>query len=139
MPERRAFFSAAKRYGATTALVALGANSLFSEAALAQTAAEEKERQGSAKETMTVATEYRIGTTRSYPEMQLNVKENIQNASNGQINVNMSPRGKPGIDTKLPENVQSVPVHAGPLSHSPCPPYPRPVYPAHLPTSVPHT
>src|SRR3546814_16520110 len=49
MPERRAFFSAAKRYGATTALVALGANSLFSEAALAQTAAEEKERQASAK------------------------------------------------------------------------------------------
>src|SRR3546814_19071695 len=64
MPERRAFFSAAKRYGATTALVALGANSLFSEAALAQTAAEEKERQASAKETMTVATADRIGTTR---------------------------------------------------------------------------
>src|SRR3546814_16910692 len=94
MPERRAFFSAAKRYGATTALVALGANSLFSEAALAQTAAEEKERQASAKETMTVATEYRIGTTRSYPEMQLNVKENIQNASNGQIYVKLAPGGQ---------------------------------------------
>src|SRR3546814_17415683 len=96
MPERRAFFSAAKRYGAHTALVALGANSLFSEAALAQTAAEEKERQASAKETMTVATEYRIGTTRSYPEMPLNVKENIQNASNGQIYVKLAPGGQIG-------------------------------------------
>src|SRR3546814_11552129 len=83
------------------------ANSLFSEAALAQTAAEEKERQGSAKETMTVATEYRIGTTRSYPEMQLNVKENIQNASNGQIYVKLSPGGQLGIGTKLAAKVQS--------------------------------
>ncbi|HEY9549074.1 MAG TPA: TRAP transporter substrate-binding protein [Kiloniellaceae bacterium] len=118
MPERRAFFSAAKRYGATTALVALGANSLFSEAALAQTAAEEKERQGSAKETMTVATEYRIGTTRSYPEMQLNVKENIQNASNGQIYVKLSPGGQLGIGTKLAEKVQSGTVQAGQVSLS---------------------
>jgi len=118
MPERRAFFSAAKRYGATTALVALGANSLFSEAALAQTAVEEKERQASAKETMTVATEYRIGTTRSYPEMQLNVKENIQNASNGQIYVKLSPGGQLGIGTKLAEKVQAGTVQAGQVSLS---------------------
>src|SRR3546814_14971904 len=65
--------------------------------------AEEKERQASAKETMTVATEYRIGTTRSYPEMQLNVKENIQNASNGQIYVKLAPGGQPGVGTKLAE------------------------------------
>ena len=77
MPERRAFFRAAQRYGATTALVALGGGTLLSEAALAQTAEEEKERQASAKETMNLATEYRIGTTSSYPVMQLNVKENI--------------------------------------------------------------
>src|SRR3546814_92550 len=118
MPERRAFFSAAKRYGATTALVALGANSLFSEAALAQTAAEEKERQASAKETMTVATEYRIGTTRSYPEMQLNVKENIQNASNGQIYVKLAPGGQLGVGTKLAEKMQSGTVQAGQVSLS---------------------
>src|SRR3546814_11989439 len=94
------------------ALVALGANSLFSEAALAQTAAEEKERQASAKETMTVATEYRIGPTRSYPEMQLNVKENIQNASNGQIYVKLAPGGTRGVGTKLAEKLQSGHVQA---------------------------
>jgi len=106
-PERREFFRAAKRYGATTALVALGANSLLSDAALAQTAEEEKERQSAAKETMTIATEYRIGTTRSYPVMQLNVKENIQNVSNGQIYVKLSPGGQLGIGTKLAEKVQA--------------------------------
>src|SRR3546814_9158060 len=74
--------------------------------------------QGSAKETMTVATEYRIGTTRSYPEMQLNVKENIQNASNGQIYVKLSPGGQLGIGTKLAEKVQSGTVQAGQVSLS---------------------
>jgi len=117
-PERREFFRAAKRYGATTALVALGANSLLSDAALAQTAEEEKERQSAAKETMTIATEYRIGTTRSYPVMQLNVKENIQNVSNGQIYVKLSPGGQLGIGTKLAEKVQAGTVQAGQFSLS---------------------
>lgn len=118
MPERRAFFRAAKRYGATTALVALGTNSLMSDQALAQTAAEEKERQDAAKEIMTIATEYRIGTTRSYPVMQLNVKENIQNVSNGQIYVKLSPGGQLGIGTKLAEKVQAGTVQAGQFSLS---------------------
>lgn len=118
MPERRAFFRAAQRYGATTALVALGAGTLFSEAALAQTAEEEKERQAAAKETMNLATEYRIGTTRSYPVMQLNVKENIQNVSNGQIYVKLSPGGQLGIGTKLAEKVQAGTVQAGQFSLS---------------------
>lgn len=112
MPERRAFFSAAKRYGATTALVALGANSLMSDAALAQTAAEEKERQDVAKETMTVATAYRIGTTRSYPIMQLNFKENIQNLTNGHVYVKLAPGGQLGVGTKLVEKVQAGTIQA---------------------------
>jgi len=112
MPERRAFFSAAKRYGATTALVALGANSLMSESALAQTAAEEKERQGAAKETMTVATAYRVGTTRSYPIMQLNFKENIQNLTNGHVYVKLAPGGQLGVGTKLVEKVQAGTIQA---------------------------
>ncbi|MGF1629130.1 MAG: TRAP transporter substrate-binding protein [Kiloniellaceae bacterium] len=118
MPERRAFFRAAKRYGATTALVALGANSLLSDAALAQTAEEEKERQAAAKETMTVATEYRIGTTRSYPMMQLNVKENIQNATNGQVYVKLAAGGQLGVGTKLAEKVQAGTVQAAQFSLS---------------------
>ncbi len=112
MPQRRAFFRAAKRYGATTALVALGANSLTSEAALAQTAAEEKERQAAAKETMTIATAYRIGTTRSYPIMQLNFKENIQNLTNGHVYVKLAPGGQLGVGTKLVEKVQAGTIQA---------------------------
>src|SRR3546814_10629367 len=69
--------------------------------------------QASAKETMTVATEYRIGTTRSYPEMQLNVKENIQNASNGQIYVKLAPGGQLGVGTKMAEKMQSGTVQIG--------------------------
>src|SRR3546814_7676471 len=65
---------------------------------------------------MTVATEYRIGTTRSYPEMQLNVKENIQNASNGQIYVKLAPGGQLGVGTKLAEKMQSGTVQAGQVS-----------------------
>jgi TRAP-type C4-dicarboxylate transport system substrate-binding protein len=118
MPERRAFFRAAQRYGATTALVALGANSLLSDAALAQTAEEEKERQSAAEETMTVATEYRIGTTRSYPEMQLNVKENIQNVTNGRVYVKLAPGGQLGVGTKLVEKVQAGTVQAAQFSLS---------------------
>src|SRR3546814_2885223 len=67
---------------------------------------------------MTVATEYRIGTTRSYPEMQLNVKENIQNASNGQIYVKLAPGGQLGVGTKLAEKMQSGTVPAGQVSLS---------------------
>jgi TRAP-type C4-dicarboxylate transport system substrate-binding protein len=112
LPERRAFFSAAKRYGTTTALVALGANSLMSDAALAQTAEEEKERQAEAKETMTIATAYRIGTTRSYPIMQLNFKENIQNLTNGHVYVKLAPGGQLGVGTKLVEKVQAGTIQA---------------------------
>lgn len=112
MPERREFFRAAKRYGATTALVAFGANTLMSETALAQTAAEEKERQAAAKETMTIATAYRIGTTRSYPIMQLNFKENIQNLTNGHVYVKLAPGGQLGVGTKLVEKVQAGTIQA---------------------------
>jgi TRAP-type C4-dicarboxylate transport system substrate-binding protein len=112
MPERRAFFSAAKRYGTTTALVALGANTLLSDAALAQTADEEKERQAAAQETMTIATAYRIGTTRSYPIMQLNFKENIQNLTNGHVYVKLAPGGQLGVGTKLVEKVQAGTIQA---------------------------
>ncbi|QPC43700.1 TRAP transporter substrate-binding protein [Kaustia mangrovi] len=112
MPERRAFFRAAGAYGATTALVALGANTLMSETALAQTAQEEKERQAAAKETMTIATAYRIGTTRSYPIMQLNFKENIQNLTNGHVYVKLAPGGQLGVGTKLVEKVQAGTIQA---------------------------
>ena len=117
-PERREFFRAAKRYGATTALVALGANSLMSESALAQTAEEEKERQAAPKETITIATEYRIVTTRSYPMMQLNLIENIQNLTTGHVYVRLAPGGQLGVGTKLAEKVQAGTVQAAQFSLS---------------------
>src|SRR3546814_1929372 len=67
---------------------------------------------------MTVATEYRIGTTRSNPEIELNVKEKIQNVSNGQSYVKLAPGGQLGVGTKLAEKMQSGTVQAGQVSLS---------------------
>ena len=85
---------------------------LGSSPALAQTALEEKDRQGVAKHTMTIGTAYRIGTTRSYPIMQLNLKENIQNLTNGQVYVKLAPAGQLGVGTKLAQKVQSGTIQA---------------------------
>ena len=71
--------------GAFTAAMLLGAaGTLWSDEAVAQTAKEESDREAAAAHVMTLATEYVIGTSRSYPMMQLDVKENIQNASKWQ-------------------------------------------------------
>ena len=109
---RREFFSATAKFGVTTALVAAAAGTLGSSEALAQTAKEEKGRQGAAKHTMTIGTAYRIGTTRSYPIMQLNLKENIQNLTNGQVYVKLGPAGQLGVGTKLAQKVQSGTIQA---------------------------
>ena len=40
---------------------------------------------------MTVASAYAIGKTRGFPVMQLNIKENIQNTTNGKVYVKLAP------------------------------------------------
>ena len=40
---------------------------------------------------MTLATAYVLGASRSYPIMQLDLKENIQNATNGKVYVKLAP------------------------------------------------
>jgi len=115
--DRREFMRTAAKFGFTAAVAAVGAGTLGKPAA-AQTAAEEKERQKAAQITMTVATEYVIGTTRSYPVMQLNVKENIQNTTNGKVYVKLAPGGALGVGTKLAEKVQGGTVDAGQFSLS---------------------
>jgi TRAP-type C4-dicarboxylate transport system substrate-binding protein len=110
--ERRRFMETVGKFGLTTALVAGAAGTLTSSEAAAQTAKEEKERQEAAKSTMTIGTAYRIGTTRSYPIMQLNFKENIQNLTRGQIYVKLAPAGQLGVGTKLAEKVQSGTIQA---------------------------
>jgi TRAP-type C4-dicarboxylate transport system substrate-binding protein len=110
--ERGLFFETAGKFGVTAALVAGAAGTLTSSEAAAQTAKEEQERQKAAKSTMTIGTAYRIGTTRSYPIMQLNLKENIQNLTNGQVYVKLAPGGQLGVGTKLAEKVQSGTIQA---------------------------
>jgi TRAP-type C4-dicarboxylate transport system substrate-binding protein len=107
LTERRRFLAASGKFGFTVAVAAAGAGTLASKQALAQTAAEEQQRQKTAKETMTIATEYRIGATRWYPLMQLNLKENIQNASNGYLYVRLAPAGQLGMGAALAQGVQA--------------------------------
>lgn len=109
--DRRDFLRNAATLGFTTAVVAAGAGAM-SKPAAAQTAAEEKERKAAAKHTMTIGTAYKIGTTRSYPIMQLNLKENIQNLTNGQVYVKLAPGGAIGTGTKLVEKVQANTIQA---------------------------
>jgi TRAP-type C4-dicarboxylate transport system substrate-binding protein len=109
---RREFFELCGKYGFTAAVLASAGGMLFSREAAAQTAAEEKERQRAAKATMTLATEYRIGATRWYPLMQLNLKENIQNATNGHVYVRLAPGGQLGMGAALAQGVQNNTVQA---------------------------
>ncbi len=116
--ERRNFFRVSARFGVTAALVAAGAGTLASGEAAAQTAQEEREREAAAAHKITLATEYRIGTTRSYPMMQLNVKENIQNFSRGKVYVKLQPGGALGTGTALAQKVQAGTVECGQFSLS---------------------
>jgi TRAP-type C4-dicarboxylate transport system substrate-binding protein len=120
---RRRFLANTAKFGFTTAIVTAGVGTLMSDEASAQTAQEEKEREQAAKYKITVATEYRIGTTRSYPMIQLNVKENLQNISNGKIYVKLQPGGALGIGTALAQKVQAGTVEIGQFSLSNFAPY----------------
>ncbi len=110
--DRREFIRVTKRLGFTVAAVAAGSGLLLSPAAVAQTAREEKEREKAARWTMTIATAYRVGTTRSYPIMQLNLKENIQNMTRGQVYVKLAPGGRLGVGTALAQKVQAGTIQA---------------------------
>ena len=96
----------------TAAMVAGAAGTLWSSQAAAQTAAEEEAREAAADHTMVVATAYVIGASRSYPIMQLNLKENIQNATNGKVYVRLAPGGQLGAGGELVQKVQSGSIQA---------------------------
>jgi len=94
--------------GAFTAAVMAGAGGfLWSSEATAQTAQEEREREAAADHTMTLATAYILGASRSYPIMQLDLKENIQNATNGKVYVKLAPGGQLGAGGALVQAVQT--------------------------------
>ncbi|MFU8778853.1 MAG: TRAP transporter substrate-binding protein [Roseovarius sp.] len=116
--ERRNFLKLATTGSFTAAVVAAAAGTLWSSEASAQTANEEREREAAAEHVMTLATEYVVGTTRSYPMMQLDVKENLQNASNGKIYVKLAPGGQLGVGSALAQKEQGGTINAGQFSLS---------------------
>ncbi|MEM6847128.1 MAG: twin-arginine translocation signal domain-containing protein, partial [Pseudomonadota bacterium] len=104
--ERRNFLKLAGSGAFTAAIVAGAAGTLWSSQAAAQTAAEERDRERAAEFTMTLATAYVLGASRSYPIMQLDLKENIQNMTNGKVYVKLAPGGQLGAGGALAQAVQ---------------------------------
>ncbi|MEL7275808.1 MAG: TRAP transporter substrate-binding protein [Pseudomonadota bacterium] len=110
--ERRNFLKLTSAGGFTAAMVAGAAGTLWSDAAVAQTANEERARERAADHIMTVATAYVLRASRSYPIMQLDLKENIQNATNGKIYVKLAPGGQLGAGGSLVQKVQGGTIQA---------------------------
>ncbi len=110
--ERRQFIKTATRGGFTAAVVAAAAGTLGSDEAIAQTVKEERARKKAAKHIMTIATAYVFGASRSYPILQLDLKENIQNATKGKIYVKLAPGGQLGAGGALAQKVQTGTIQA---------------------------
>ncbi|MBU11931.1 MAG: C4-dicarboxylate ABC transporter [Rhodobacteraceae bacterium] len=109
---RRNFLKLAGSGSFTAAIVAGAAGTLWSTEAAAQTASEERDREKAADHVMTIATAYVLGATRSYPIMQLDLKENIQNATSGKVYVKLAPGGQLGAGGALAQKVQSGTIQA---------------------------
>lgn len=109
---RRNFLKLAGTGSFTAAMVAGAAGTLWSSEAAAQTAAEEREREKAANHVMTIGTAYVLGASRSYPIMQLDLKENIQNATNGKVYVKLAPGGQLGAGGALVQAVQGGTIQA---------------------------
>ncbi|MBU2957877.1 TRAP transporter substrate-binding protein [Paracoccus sp. 1_MG-2023] len=109
---RRNFLKLAGTGSFTAAVLAGAAGTLWSDSAAAQTANEEQERERAAEEVMTLATAYTMFADRSYPIMQLDMKENVQNLSGGRIYVKLAPAGQLGSANELVQKVQSGTIQA---------------------------
>lgn len=101
---RRGFIGGAAKAGFAAA-AAIAGGALTSNAA-ALTAKEEARRKKDAKYQMVFATAYGLDADRSYPIMQQNFKENVQNLSGGEIYVNHAHSRKLGAGAKLANKVQ---------------------------------
>ena len=112
MAERRNFLKLAGAGAFTAAMIAGAGGMLWSSEAVAQTAKEEKERSAAAEHTMIIATAYVLGASRSYPILQLDLKENIQNATNGKVYVKLAPGGQLGAGGALVQKVQGGTIQA---------------------------
>ena len=110
--ERRNFLNLVGKGSFTAAVIAGAGGFLWSQEAVAQTAAEETEREKAADHVMTVATAYIVGASRSYPILQLDLKENIQNSTYGKVYVKLAPGGQLGAGGALAQKVQSGTIQA---------------------------
>ena len=110
--ERRNFLELVGKGGFTAAVMAGVGGVLWSREAAAQTAAEETARERAADHVMTLATAYILGASRSYPILQLDLKENIQNATNGKVYVKLAPGGQLGAGGALAQKVQTGTIQA---------------------------
>lgn len=109
---RRNFLKLTAGGGFTAAMVVGAGGMLWSSEAVAQTANEERDREKAAAHVMTIATAYVMGASRSYPIMQLDLKENIQNATNGKVYVKLAPGGQLGAGGALVQKVQGGTIQA---------------------------
>ncbi len=116
--QRRRFLEVAVRYGFATALIATAGGFLTDEQAVAQTAADEAQKEAAAKVKMQFATEYKNEDFVKLPIMQLKFKENIETATKGEIFVKLFPAGALGIGAALAQKVQSGTVSGGAVSLS---------------------
>ncbi|MEH6443289.1 MAG: TRAP transporter substrate-binding protein [Oceanospirillaceae bacterium] len=111
-PERRRFMSLTSKFGFTAATLAAASGVMMSDQAVAAISKEEKERESKAKHKMVIATAYVLGASRSYPIMQLDFKENIQNLTNREVYVKLAPGGQLGAGGALAQKVQQGTIQA---------------------------
>jgi len=106
--DRRRFMELTAKFGFTAAAIAMTTGVIGSrEATAAKVSSEEKERKKAAKYTMNLATGYILGASRTYPIMQMDMKENVQNCTNGKVYVKLAPGGQLGAGSALAKKVQT--------------------------------
>lgn len=121
--ERRRFLAVAARYGFATAVLAATGGTLWDDAALAQTSAEEAKKEAAAKVHMIFATEYKIEDYVKLPIMQGQFKTNLETASKNEIFVKLHPAGQLGIGAALAQKLQGGTVQGAAVSLSNFSPY----------------
>ncbi len=125
--ERRRFFEVSARYGFTVAVLASAGGALWSDDAVAQTAAEDAARRKSAKFFMTFATEYKLEDFVKYPVMQAAFRDNVWEASKKQMYVRLFPAGQLAVGAALAQRIQAGTVQGGAVSLSNFSPYTKTV------------
>ena len=121
--DRRRFLAVAARYGFATAVLAATGGTLWDDAALAQTSAEEAKKEAAAKVHMIFATEYKIEDYVKLPIMQGQFKTNLETASKNEIFVKLHPAGQLGIGAALAQKLQGGTVQGAAVSLSNFSPY----------------